>query len=74
MSNLRRLVVTLCLMSVLAITASAGIIESPPSAPGETQGPPNSSAQVTGQTETPLAADTFATIVEEAWTAFLMIL
>ena len=65
MSNLRRLVVTLCLTSVLAVTAFAGETPAPPCAPnpGETNAPPCSSAQMTndasdaGQTETPPASD-----------------
>ena len=85
MNNLRRLVVTLCLTSVLAITAFAGETSAPPCTPnpGETNAPPCSSAQMTndasdaGQTETALASDTSNTVdvvsvVEEALLQFLM--
>ena len=67
MSNLRRLVVTLCLTSVLAITAFAGETPAPPCAPnpGETEAPPCATAQMAtddssnpGQTDTPPASDT----------------
>ena len=85
MSNLRRLVVTICLTAVLAITAFAGETSGPPCAPpdpGETSGPPCSSSQITtddstpGETLTPPAADTLnvATVVEDALTALLSIL
>ena len=85
MNNLRRLVVTLCLTAVLAVTAFAGETQCPPCPapdPGETQGPPCATAQsapddsTPGETLTPPAADTLnvATVVEDAWTAFLLIL
>jgi hypothetical protein len=72
MNNLRRLVVSLNLMSVLVVTAFAGETQTPPCAPGEIQSPPCSSAPVTsvdpGQTDTPPAADSFsfASFAEEA--------
>ena len=81
MRNLKRLVVSLSLMSVLAITAFAGETSSPPCAPpdpGETAAPPCSSAQmmtedsvVPGETESPPAADV-STIVEDTLIAFLL--
>ena len=49
MSNLKRLVVTFCLMFVLAMTALAGDIQSPPCAPpdpGQMSTPPCASAQL----------------------------
>jgi hypothetical protein len=67
MTNLKRLVVTLCLMSVLAVTALAGETQSPPCPPpepGETQCPPCSSAQqvtddpTPGDIQSPPAAET----------------
>ena len=84
MHNLRRLVVTLCLTSVLAIAAFAGETESPPCsppAPGETQSPPCATAQMatddSSQTETVPASDTSNTVdvvsvVEETLLQFLM--
>ena len=64
MNNLRRLVVTLCLTSVLAVTAFAGETSGPPCTPdpGATQAPPCATAPLatddSGQTETPPASDT----------------
>ena len=64
MNNLRRLVATLCLTSVLAITAFAGETPTPcaPPNPGETESPPCATAQMatddSSQTETALASDT----------------
>ena len=67
MNNLRRLVVTLCLTSVLTVTAFAGETSGPPCTPdpGTTQSPPCATAQLAtddssnpGQTETPPASDT----------------
>lgn len=63
MSPLRKLSVALVLTFVVAISASAGISESPPCAePGQTQTPPCATAQtpsdeveITGQLETPTA-------------------
>ena len=81
MNNLRRLVATLCLTSVLAITAFAGETSAPPCDPGETHGPPCSSAQPatddSSQTETVLASDTSNTFdvvsfAEETLLQFLM--
>lgn len=84
MRNLKRLVVSLSLMSVLAITAFAGETSSPPCAPpdpGETAAPPCSSAQMTtedsvvpGQTSTPPAADAadVSTIIEDTLIALLL--
>jgi len=46
MNNLKRLVVTLSLMSILATTAFGGETPSPPCSPGETSTPPCSSAQL----------------------------
>jgi hypothetical protein len=85
MNNLRRLVVTLCLTSVLAITAFAGETSSPPCAPpvpGETEAPPCSIAQPAtddssnpSQTETAPASDTttnVVSVVEETLLEFLI--
>ena len=84
MNNLRRLVVTLCLTSVLAVTAFAGETHGPPCTPnpGETESPPCSTAQMAtddstnpGQTETPPASDTTAyvvSVVEETLLQFLL--
>ena len=86
MNNLRRLVATLCLTSVLAITAFAGETPTPcaPPNPGETESPPCAIAQMTtddssnpGQTETPPASDTSNTFdvvsfAEETLLQFLM--
>ena len=84
MNNLRRLVVILCLTSVLAVTAFAGITEAPPctSDPGTTQGPPCATAPLAtdestnpGQTETMPASDTtdyVVSVVEETLLQFLM--
>jgi len=73
MNNLRRLVATLCLTSVFAITAFADTTPAPPCDPGETHGPPCSSAQMAtddssnpGQTDTPPASDTTAYVVSVA--------
>jgi len=70
MNNLRKLVVTLSLLSVLAVTAFAGETQSPPCDPGETHGPPCPSAPITttGVTEAPPAADSFSvfSVVEDA--------
>lgn len=83
MRNLKRLVVSVSLMSVLAITAFAGETQTPPCAPpdpGETQCPPApcSSAQMTtedsvvpGETESPPAADV-STIIEDTLIALLL--
>jgi hypothetical protein len=85
MSDLRRLVVTLCLTSVLAITAFAGETPTgpcPPPDPGETQSPPCSAAPLAtddstnhGQTGTMPASDTtlyVVSVVEETLLQFLM--
>jgi len=83
MNNLRRLVVTICLTSVLAITAFAGETPTPcaPPDPGATQTPPCAIAQtatddstVPGQTETMPASDTtyVVSVVEDALLQFLM--
>ena len=84
MNNLRRLVVTLCLTSVLAVTAFAGETQTPPCTPdpGTTQGPPCATAPLTtddstnpGETETPPSSDTTAyvvSVVEETLLQFLM--
>ena len=80
MRNLKRLVVSLSLMSVLAITAFAGETSSPPCTPnpGETETPPCSSAQmitedsvVPGETASPPAAD-MSTIIEDTLIALLL--
>ena len=81
MRNLKRLVVSLCLMSVLAITAFAGEMSSPPCAPpdpGETQSPPCSSAQMwtddstaPGIIPTPPAADV-STMIEDTLISLLL--
>ena len=85
MTNLKRLVVTLSLITVLAVTAFAGETESPPCAPpdpGEMGTPPCSTAQqVTndttnpGETEAPPAAETvvISMIVDGAVGALLSI-
>lgn len=81
MNNLKRLVVSLSLMSVLAITAFAGETQSPPCVdPGIVESPPApcASAQMTGddsvvpgQTSTPPAVDV-STIIEDTLTALLL--
>ena len=60
MNNLKSLVVTLSLTSILATTAFAGETSTPPCSPGETSTPPCSSAQLAtedsaspGVTQTP---------------------
>jgi hypothetical protein len=65
MNHLKRLVVSLSLISVLTVTAFAGEIQTPPCAPGEMQTPPCSSAPLIaddpvdeGQPSTPPAGDT----------------
>lgn len=86
MSNPKRLLVTLCLMSVLVVTALAGEIQTPPCAlpdPGEIQTPPCSTAQPTtddstnlGETPTPPPTDTVvitSMVVEAAVGAFLSV-
>ena len=82
MNNLKRLVVSLSLISVLAATAVAGEIQSPPCAPGEMQSPPCSSTQlatedstVSGQTDTPTAADTLdlTSVAVDALSALLVL-
>jgi hypothetical protein len=80
MRNLKRLVVSLSLMSVLAMVALAGETQTPPCAPpnpGETEAPPCSSAQMAtddsvapGETSTPPAADV-STIIEDTLLALL---
>jgi len=82
MSNLKMLVVTFCLMSVLAISA-LGQTPSPPCPPpdpGEMQGPPCSTAQLTtddptnpGETPAPPAAEAvvITTIADAAVGALL---
>ena len=85
MNNLRRLVVTLCLTSVLAITAFAGETPTGPCAPpdpGATQTPPCAMAQPAtddstdpGETHGPPASDTtvdVVSVVEETLLQFLM--
>jgi len=65
MNNLKRLVVSLSMMSVLAAPTFAGETAAPPCAPGETAAPPCSAAQLTtddpvvspGQTDTPSAPE-----------------
>jgi len=50
MSNLKRLVVTFCLIIVIAVTAFAGEVQAPPCPPpdpGEIQTPPCSTVQQT---------------------------
>ena len=83
MNNLKRLVVSLSLMSVLAITAFAGETSSPPCMdPGILQTPPApcSSAQMTtddstapGETATPPGTDApdVSTIITDALIALL---
>jgi hypothetical protein len=70
MNNLKTLVVTLCLMSLLAVTAFAGETAAPPCAPGETAAPPCSSAPATnnpGEIQSPPAADfSVVSIFEDA--------
>jgi hypothetical protein len=83
MRNLKRLVVSLSLMSVMSITAFAGETSAPPCAPdpGQTSTPPCSSAQMTtddsvvpGQTDTPPAADAadVSTVIEDTLIALLL--
>ena len=85
MSNLKRLVVTFCLMSVLTITVFAGETPTgtcPPTEPGEMGTPPCSAAQLTtddpfnpGETPTPPPAETImiSAIAEAAVGAFLSV-
>lgn len=79
MRNLKRLVISLSLMSALAITAFAGETQTPPCTPdpGQTSTPPCSSAQMTnddstapGETQTPPAPDV-STIIADALIAIL---
>jgi hypothetical protein len=85
MSNLKRLVVTFCLMSILAITALAGetpTVPCPRPEPGEIQAPPCAPAQPAvadptnpGETQTPPAAETVVifTIADAAIGALLSV-
>jgi len=85
MNNLKKLVVAFCLMSVLAITAIGGEIQSPPCSPpvpGEIDSPPCASAQLTTDDpsnprdiNTPPDAETvvITTIVDAAAGAFLSV-
>ena len=86
MSNLKNLVVAFCLISVLAITAYGQSGSCPP--PGEMQGPPCSSAQLTtddptnpgqtnpGEVSTPPApaTDVITTVVDAAVGTLLSVL
>jgi len=65
MQKLERITAALVLILVLSVAVSADGPVNPPCEPGETHGPPCSSAQVLtddstapGQTQTPPAADT----------------
>jgi hypothetical protein len=83
MRNLKRLVVTSCLISLLAFTALAGETPTPPCAPpipGEIQAPPCSEGQIVTddptspeETEAPPAADSvvITTIADAAVGALL---
>ena len=85
MSNLKRLVVTICLISILAMTALAGETPNspcPPPEPGDIQSPPCASASLTtddptnpGETQTPPAAETvvITTIADAAVGALLSV-
>jgi hypothetical protein len=67
MSNPKRLVVTFCLISVLAFTALAGEIQSPPCAPpipGEIQAPPCSESQLATDDPTNLGESEALSTVE----------
>ena len=64
MSTLKRISAALVLTLVVAMSASAGITESPPCDPGSTNSPPCASSQtpsdeseITGQTETAASAE-----------------
>ena len=83
MNNLRRLVVTLCLTSFLAVTALAGETSGPPCNldPGITPAPPCATAPATddttdpGEQNGPPASDTtdyVVSFVEETLLQFLM--
>jgi ABC-type transport system substrate-binding protein len=81
MNNLRRLVVTLFLISVLAVTAFAGITQTPPCTmdPGITQTPPCAIAQPAtddttdpGEQNGPPASDSVVSVVEETLLQILM--
>jgi hypothetical protein len=83
MNNPRRLVVTLCLTAVLAVTAFAGETPTPcaPPVPGETETPPCVIAQPAtddssnpGETESPPASNTVdvVSVVEETLLQFLI--
>lgn len=86
MNNLKRLVVTFCFISILAITALGGDVQSPPCQPpepGDVQSPPCSSAQLTtddptnpGETQAPPAAETvvITTIADAAVGALLSLI
>jgi hypothetical protein len=53
MEKLKRLALSVALMSVLAASAFAGETPAPPCAPGETQGPPCTSQSVTNDSTAP---------------------
>jgi hypothetical protein len=81
MNNLKRLVVSLSLNSILAATAVAGEAQAPPCAPGEMQSPPCSSAQqatdetVSEQSDVVPCADTLdlTSVAVDALSAMLVL-
>ena len=85
MNNPKRLVVTLCLMSILTVTALAGEMQAPPCSPpdpGEIQSPPCSTAQLAtddptnpGETPVPPTAETvvITTIADVAFGVLLSV-
>lgn len=64
MKHVKKLALSLTLMSALSVAAFAGETESPPCAPGETHGPPCAQQSVSeqptlpGETSSPPASDT----------------
>lgn len=78
MEKLRRIALSLTLISVLAITAFAGETNSPPCTPGETSGPPCSQSMTDGSTDPgetngpPANAVDLTTIVEAVQLALLL--
>lgn len=85
MSNPKRPIITLCLMSVLTVTALAGEMQTPPCSPpdpGEIQSPPCATAQLAtdaptnpGETPTPATAEEvmISTIADAAIRALLSV-
>ena len=53
MTNLKRLVLSLSLMSILAVTALAGETSAPPCVPGQIETPPCSGQNISGGSTAP---------------------